>query len=173
MKHLFTFLFSYLCVTTCLAQHQQATTLRASINFNIALNGLATNDAGVGLGLDASFFSKRRLQALIETSADRFIGDKLLLLDTITGKKGKSAAVYSIRVGPQLFVSENIALAATYGPSWHVVRDFGYTLDGGFKYSITFFFGKEKSFIAKMFMVNIPVEERKIQYLGIAAGFQF
>ena len=173
MKHLFTFLMSLSTVVTCFGQLEKATTFRATANFNIVLDGLATNDAGVGLGLDASFFSKSKLQALVETSADRFIGDKLLVADPITGKEAKGAAVFSVKAGPQFFITRNLALAATYGPAWHVLRDFDYTVDYGFKYSITGFLGNQKRFVTKVFMVNIPVEEQQIQYLGIAAGFRF
>lgn len=172
MKNLFLILFSITSVS-CFGQFDRATTLRATANFNIVLEGLATNDAGVGLGLDASLFSKKRLQALIETSVDRFIGDKLLVVDPATGKEAKNAAVYSIKAGPQLFITKNLALAATYGPAWHVVQDFNYSLDYGFKFSITAFLGDQRRFIAKIFMVNIPAEEQKIQYLGVAAGFRF
>ena len=173
MKHLFTFLMSIITVISCFGQFEKATTFRATANFNIVLDGLATNDAGVGLGLDASFFSKSRLQALIETSADRFIGDKLLVVNPTTGKEAKSAAIYSIKVGPQFFITRRFALAATYGPAWHVLRDFDYTIDYGFKYSITGFLGKQKRLVTKVFMVNIPVEEQQIQYLGFSAGFRF
>lgn len=173
MKHLFTFLFSLATAITCFGQFEKSTTFRATANFNIVLDGLATNDAGVGLGLDASFFSKSKLQALVETSADRFIGDKLLVADPITGKEAKGAAVFSVKAGPQFFITRNLALAATYGPAWHVLRDFDYTVDYGFKYSITGFLGNQKRFVTKVFMVNIPVEEQQIQYLGIAAGFRF
>jgi hypothetical protein len=173
MKYLFILLFSLSAVTACFGQFQKPVTFRATANFNIALGGLATNDAGIGLGLDAAFFSKNRLQALFETSADRFVGDKLLILDPITNKEAKSAAVYSVKVGPQFFISDNLALAATYGPAWYVLRDFDYTSDYGFKYSITGFLGKQKRFVTKVFMVNIRAGERNIQYLGIAAGFRF
>jgi hypothetical protein len=173
VKHLFTFFFSLSIITTCFGQLEKSTTFRATANFNIVLDGLATNDAGVGLGFDASFFSKNKLQVLIETSADCFIGDKVMVIDPVTGKEGKSAAIYSIKAGPQFFITKNIALAATYGPAWHVLRDFDYTVDYGFKYSITGFLGRQKRFVTKVFMVNISVEEQQIQYLGIAAGVRF
>jgi hypothetical protein len=172
MKYLLTLFFSLATVITCFGQLENATTFRATANFNITLNGLASNEAGAGLGLDASFFSKHRLQALLETSADFFIGDKLLVVDA-NGKAAKSASVYSIKAGPQFFVTKNLAIAATYGLSWHVVREFNYTVDGGFKYSITGFLGQQRRFVTKLFLVNIPASEQTIQYLGLAAGLRF
>ena len=173
MKHLFTILLALVVATTCFGQFEKSTTFRATVNFNIVLDGLATNDAGIGVGLDASFFSQKRLQALLETSADRFIGDKLMVADPITGEETKSAAIYSVKAGPQFFITNNLALAVTYGPSWHVIRDFKYKLDYGLKYSVIGFFGAQKNFITKLFLVNIPVGAQKIQYIGIAAGYRF
>ena len=172
MKQLSLILFTIIQLS-CFGQFDKNTTVRATANFNFTLNGLGTNDAGVGLAVDASFFSKHRLQALIETSADWFFGDKLLVLDSATGKAAKSAAVYSIKAGPQFFISKNVALSITYGPSWYVVRDFKYSVDNGFKYSITGFLGKKRRFIAKAFMVNIPTKQQNIQYVGLAAGLRF
>ena len=173
MKHLFTFLFFFFIFTSCFGQFDKLVTFQAKANFNIALNGLATNDAGIGVGFDASFFSKSRLQAIIEASADRFFGDKLLIIDPVSGKEGKSAAVYSIKAGPQFFITKNLAAATAYGPAWHVVRDVDYSLDFGFTHSLTCFFGRERRFVAKVFLVDIQADVRRVQYLGVAAGLRF
>ena len=69
MKQLSLILFSIIQLS-CFGQFDKSTILRATANFNFTLNGLATNNAGLGLGIDASLFSKNRLKALIETSAD-------------------------------------------------------------------------------------------------------
>lgn len=172
MKQLVLILFT-ITQLSCFGQFDKSITLRATVIFNITLNGLATNNAGVGLGMDASFFSKHRLQALIETSADWFIGDKLLTLDSATGKSAKSAAVNTIKAGPQFFISKNLALSATYGPTWSVVRDFNYSLDYGFKYGVTGFLGNKRQFMAKVFMVDINTKPQEILYLGFAAGVRF
>ncbi len=172
MKRLVLILFT-IKQLSCFGQFDNPITLRATANFNFTLNGLATNDAGVGLGIDASFFSKHRLQALIETSADWFIGDKFLVLDNATGKAAKRAAVHNIKAGPQFFIFNNLALSATYGPAWYVVRDFNYSMDYGFKYSITCFLGDKRRFITKVFMVDIPTKQQDIQYVGLAAGLRF
>jgi hypothetical protein len=166
-------IFFIITQLSCFGQFDKSITLRATANFNFALNGLATNDAGVGLGIDASFFSKHRLQALIETSADWFIGDKLLVLDSATGKAAKSAAVHSVKIGPQIFITKNLAVSATYGPAWYTVRDFNYSMDYGFKYSVTGFLGDKRRFTAKVFIVDIPTKQRSVLYLGLAAGVRF
>lgn len=154
-------------------QFNKSITLRATTNFNFTLNGLATNVAGVGLGIDASFFAKHRLQALIETSADWFFGDKLLVFDSTSGKVAKSAAVHSVKIGPQFFITKNLAVSATYGPAWYIVRDFNYSIDYGFKYSVTGFLGDKRRFMAKVFIVDIPIKQQNILYLGLAAGVRF
>ncbi|HVG16656.1 MAG TPA: hypothetical protein VM935_16900 [Chitinophagaceae bacterium] len=158
---------------SCFAQFDKPVTIRATTNFNIALKGLATNDAGIGVGIDASFFSTHKLQVLLETSADWFFGDKLLIIDASTGEKVKSAAVHSLRLGPQFFIHKNLALSITYGPAWSVVQDTDYSLHGGLKYGATGFLGKKRNVIAKLFMVNIPAAEQTIHYLGLAGGFRF
>jgi len=169
MRHLILILFLITAVSG-FSQFDKSISLRTTGNFNVALGGLGVDDAGVGFGLDASFLSKHRLQAIVETSLDHFFGDKSLYIDRITGKDAKTN-IYSIKAGPQFFITRNLALSATYGPTWYKVRDFDYTRNYGFKYSITGFFGERKRFIAKVFMVNIPAQDRKIQYLGFAAGF--
>lgn len=63
------------------------------------------------------------------------------MIDTVTGKEAKNAAVYSIKAGPQYFLSKNLALAVTHGPTWYVVREFIYTITSGFKVSIMGFLG--------------------------------
>lgn len=172
MKHLILISF-FITSFSSFGQFDKSTSLRATGNFNIVLNGLATNNAGLGLGFDASFFAKHKLQVLIEISSDHFIGDKVLIIDTITGKENKRAAVYSIMAGPQFFVFKNIAVSATYGPSWYTIRAFNYSYTYGIKYSITGFFGLQKRFTAKVFMTDIPAEEQNIQYIGLAAGYRF
>ena len=172
MKHFLLLLF---CLATLsgFGQFNKAVTIRATAHINIVLNGLGTNEAGAGLGLDAALFSKHRLQAIIETSADGFIGDKLLFIDSITGEQAKAAAVYSVKAGPHFFITPHWAIAVTYGPAWHIVRDFMYTVNGGWKYSISGFFGRQRQLVTKLFLVTIPVQEQGIQYMGIAAGVRF
>ena len=75
----------------------------ATGNFNFKTKGLAMNDAGFGIGFDASLFAKHKLQLLLETNADVFIGDKELLVDA-QGRENKSPTIYSIKAGPQFFI---------------------------------------------------------------------
>ncbi|MEJ7912443.1 MAG: hypothetical protein WKF70_04765 [Chitinophagaceae bacterium] len=158
---------------SCLAQFDKPLSVRATANFNGVREGLATNDAGFGLGLDVSFFSTHRLQALIETSADWFVGDKLLVINATTGESSKPAAVHSIKFGPQFFVHKSLALSVTYGPAWSVLQDWQYSRNNGIKYSVTGFVGRERKTIAKLFMVNLPTPQNRIQYFGFAAGIRF
>jgi hypothetical protein len=171
MRQLLVLTFS-LIVMISQAQFHEGTSFRATANFNIVLKGLATNEAGAGLGFDASFFSKHRLQLILETSADRYIGDKVLVFNSRTGEHAKTA-VYGLRSGPQFFLTKSVAVAVTYGPSWHKVRDFDYSMNGGFKYSLTGFLGANRNCVVKLFMVDINAAVQHIQYLGLAAGVRF
>ncbi len=171
MKHLLLIVFTAMQFT-CLAQFDKPVSVRATANINVVRQGLATNDAGYGLGLDVAFFATHRLQAVIETSADWFVGDKLYVVDN-TGTPAKRAAVHSVKLGPQFFAHKNLALSITYGPTWSVLRESEYTRSSGFKYGVTGFLGKNRKTIAKLFMVNVPLKEGKIQYFGFGAGFRF
>ncbi|HEX2534850.1 MAG TPA: hypothetical protein VHK69_13990 [Chitinophagaceae bacterium] len=158
---------------SCFAQFNRSVTLRAMANINLAKSGLGNNDAGAGLGLDASFFSRKRLQVLVEAAGDRFIGDKMLEVDPLTGEEAGNAAVYSFRAGPQYFITREIALALTYGPTWHSVRSFNATLSGGFKGSFTGFTGAQKRFVAKLYFVSVPDPVQSLQYFGVGLGYRF
>jgi len=170
MKTLFVVLFC-LAVTTAFGQVRKPIALSTTARFNVTVDGLANHDAGYGVGIDASFFSKHRLQLLVESSADRFIGDKLLVVDP--GKEAKKAAAFALRAGPQFFFSKRLALSATYGPSWHVVHDFSYSVDGSYSYGLTGFAGNKGGVIVKLFGVTLPKEGENIQYVGLAVGFKF
>ena len=101
-------------------------------NFNFKTKGLAMNDAGFGIGFDASLFAKHKLQLLLETNANVFIGDKELLVDA-QGRENKSQTIYSIKAGPQFFIFERIALSTTFGVAWHSVKAIDFTCDFGLR----------------------------------------
>ena len=173
MKLLLTGLFCLAVTATALGQFSRPISLSATTRFHVTVDGLATNDAGYGVGINAAFFSQQRLQLLVESSWDRFIGDKLLVVDPVTGKEAKKAAAFALRAGPQFFLLKRLALSASYGPSWHAVRDFGYTVDGGYSYGLMGLAGKKDRVVAKLFGVTIPKEGQNIQYVGLAVGFSF
>src|SRR3982074_1518171 len=95
----------YFLLPTTYGQFEKFLSLMATGNFDFKTKGLAMNDAGFGIGLDATLFSKHKLQFLIETNADQFIGDKLLRVDA-QGRHLTSAAIYSMNAGPQFFISK-------------------------------------------------------------------
>ena len=171
MKSLIISITLFLSLTSY-GQLDKSLSLIATGNFDFKTKGLALNDAGFGIGLDASFFSKHKFQLLLETSADRFIGDK----DFVTadeGRENKSPAIYSIKAGPQFFISKNIALSATFGPAWHSIQAVGFTRDYGFKFGATGFLGDKRRLVTKIFMVYIPKENLNIRYFGLALGYRF
>jgi hypothetical protein len=157
---------------TSYGQFDKSFSLMATGNFDFKTKGLALNDAGFGIGLDGSLFSKHKLQLLLETSTDRFIGDKQFILAD-EGRENKSPAIYSIKVGPQFFISKNIALSTTFGPAWHSIQAIGFTRDYGFKFGATGFLGDKRRLVTKIFMVYIPKDNLNIRYFGLALGYRF
>ena len=171
MKITITAILIYLSLPTS-GQSNKFLTLNANIAFNFKTKGLGTNDAGVGFALDGTIFANHKLQLLIEASTDDFFGDKLFIVDA-QGRNTKSAVIYSMRVGPQLFILKNIAISTTVGPFWHRVRAYEFTNDFGFKFGITTFFGKNKRFNSRFFMTTIPKEIVDIQFFGLGIGYRF
>lgn len=171
MKPLISIILCLLSLAS-VGQFDKPVSIGASRNFNFKTKGLALNDAGFGISLDASLFSNHKLQLLLETGTDRFIGDKSFIIDA-KGRENKSAAIYSIKAGPQFFISKNIAISTTFGPAWHSVQAVSFTHDYGFKLGATGFWGNKRRLITKMFMVNIPKEDVSIQYFGFGLGHRF
>lgn len=153
-------------------QFDKTISLRASGNFNVTRNGFGTNDAGLGLGLDASFFSNHKLNLLTETSAETFFGSKEFIINP-EGRENKAPVIYSVKAGPQFFISKNIALSVTYGPSWYSIQAVSFTSDYGFKLGITGLFGKERRLVTKVFLAEIPKDNINIQYFGVGVGYRF
>jgi hypothetical protein len=171
MKTTITVILIYLSLPT-FGQFNKFLTLNANGSFDFKTKGLGTNDAGVGLTLDGTIFANHKLQLLLEASTDGFIGDKLLIVDA-QGRSPKSAVIYSMRVGPQFFILKNIAISTTYGPFWHRIRAYEFTNDYGFKFGITTFFGKNRRFTSRVFIVTIPKDIVDIQYFGLGIGYRF
>lgn len=153
-------------------QFDRSFSIITSANFNFNTKGLATNEAGVGISADAILFAKHKLQLLIETSSERFIGDKLLTVDA-RGRENKNAAIYTIKAGPQFFLSKKIALSTTIGPAWHSIEAVGFTRDYGLKFAVAGFLGHKRRLVARIFMVDIPNDNLNIRYLGLQLGFRF
>jgi hypothetical protein len=158
--------------TKSYCQFNKSFSLITSVNFDFKTKGLATNEAGAGISLDAIVFAKHKLQLLIETSADQFIGDKSFAEDA-QGRENKSATIYTIKAGPQFFLSKRIALSTTIGPAWHSIEAVGFTRNYGFKFTVTGFLGHKRKLVTNLFMVDIPKDNLNIQYFGLQLGFRF
>ena len=52
----------------------------------------------MGISLDALLFAKHKLQLLLETSTDKFFGDKLFTVDD-QGRQNKTVTIYTIKAG--------------------------------------------------------------------------
>src|SRR5688500_9448095 len=167
-------LILFTCVSlSSAAQFDRAVRIAPIINFNVVLNGLGQNDAGMGLGLNASFFAKHKLQLLIESGTDRFIGDKVLRIDPVSGEHARNAIVYNLKAGPQLFISKTLSISITYDPSWYLVRDFGFTTGYGFKYGVSCYVSEGKKLRCGLSMIDVPGEYENIQYAALGIGYVF
>jgi hypothetical protein len=96
------------------AQSQKNYSLLASANFSFLTNGLANNDAGIGLSVAANVFAKKPLQLKAEASLDHFIGDKILYRDAFGKKYPSNPTMLNFRAGPEFFINK-ISIAALYG----------------------------------------------------------
>ena len=171
MKALIILVFSFLSAKSY-CQFGKSFSLITSANLNFKTRGLATNDAGVGISLDALLFANRKLQLLFETSTDKFFGDKLFIVDG-QGRQNKTATIYTIKAGPQFFLTKNIALSTTIGPAWHSIRAIGFSRDYGFKFAITGFHGVKRKIVTKIFLVEILKDNLNIRYFGLQLGYRF
>ena len=171
MKILLILVFSFLS-TKSYCQFDKSFSLIASANLNLKTRGLATNDAGVGISLDALLFAKHKLQLLVETGTDKFIGDKLFIVDD-KGRQNKTATIHTIKAGPQFFLTKNIALSTTIGPAWHSIRAIGFSRDYGFKFAVTGFLGVKRRIVTKIFMVEILKDNLNVRYFGLQLGYRF
>jgi hypothetical protein len=160
-----------LTATVSYAQFDKSVSVNATVNFNVALSGLGTDDAGLGINLQTSFFSKKRLQLTTEAVSEAFFGNKVLYEDAQAGKAAKTR-LHGFRIGPQVFLTRNIAVSATYGPTWHKVRVFGYTHDYGYKVSVNSFLGAGRRLVARASFVNTYAEVQKLEYLSIGIGYR-
>ncbi len=171
MRFLYVLTFWFLsCKAYC--QFEKPFNLVASVNADFGLKGLANNEVGMGAGVEAFLFAKNKLQLLVEGGAERFIGDKLYVEDG-RGRENKTAAIYSLKAGPQFFVSDRIALSATMGPAWHSIREVGFTTDIGFKYALAAYLGYQRRIVTKIFMANIRDNNLQIRYFGLQFGYRF
>jgi hypothetical protein len=156
MKYVFSTVL-LLSTLFCFGQFDRTITLVTAANFSVPLKGAGVNEAGFGISFDAHFFSKQRLQVLLESSADYFVG----------AKEGGFLSIFS-SAGPQFFVTKNIAASVTYGTPWNAE-----VWAHGFKYSIS---GFKERFTAKVFMINLPDRQKGdiqyvgIRYIGVSAG---
>ena len=171
MKILLILVFSFLS-NKSYCQFDKSLSFIASANLNFKTRGLATNDAGVAMSLDALLFAKHKLQLFVETGTDKFFGDKLFIVDD-QGRQNKTASIYTIKAGPQFFVTKNIALSTTIGPAWHSIRAIGFSRDYGFKFAVTGFLGVKRRIVTKIFMVEILKDNLNVRYFGLQLGYRF
>lgn len=153
-------------------QFNKQVSLVASTNFNFRTRGLGLNDAGLGLNVNAIVFAKHKLQLLLETSVDAFIGSKAFsYLDE--GRLNKTPLFYTLKAGPQFFLFKHLALSATAGPASYSFESVGFMTACAFKFAVTGFLGQEKRLATSVILVKIPNKNIDIQYLGFQIGYRF
>lgn len=172
MKYLF-ILPLLLFTITSYGQFNHFVSLRTTINFAVGQKELANaaDDAGYGLSVDVSFFSKHKLQALFMADVNSFFGNKVYYLQN-EGRQNKNADIYSIRIGPQYFISKRIAFSATAGPAWHAIETVGFSRNMAYQLMGTGFWGKRKKLVTQLFFTEIPKPVANIQYIGLGLGYR-
>ena len=166
-----------LFVVACLASLCSAGQLNKPVSILTAGNvlfkttGANYNNTGVSLHINASFFSTHKLQLLVETSADKFFGDKVYYVSA-AGKEINKVILYSIKAGPQLFVTRHVALSATFGQTWHSINAEGFSRDYGLQYGATGFIGRKKRFITRVVMVHNLKTDKISRYVGVGLGYR-
>jgi hypothetical protein len=157
-----------------LAQRQKPVSIRMTGQYTVTVEGIGLNTAGLGIGAAGSFFARKRLQLLTEAYMDRYVGDKVLVLDQ-QGRPLPDACLLTVHAGPQVFFSRSLALAATYGAAWHRYRERSFTLDHAVRTSITGYFGSSDHFILQAYWTLVPrayTRGMDIQQVGVGAGYR-
>lgn len=167
------FLCGLLCFVVIIGfgQFQKPVALSVTGHFNFGVQGLY-DDGGFGARLNATLFANRRVLALVEASADRLFGDKVLYLDE-NGNKLKSPVFYSLLLGPQVFVANKIALSASGGPVWHRIYDTRFTTDAALRGGASAFLSSKQRFVTNLSFTNIFRNETAIHFFSIGVGYRF
>jgi hypothetical protein len=154
----------------CDAQFNRSIEIMPVVNINVVIDGLGYNDAGIGPAIGASFFAKHRLQLFVDAGHDRFFGDKGYEIDDGTGRKTKNARVSYVHAGPQFFFIPRLSGSVTYGPVWHVVSDFDYTVDYGLRYGLSAFLGNNRQVLIRATYTSVRTANLPIRYMSIGLG---
>jgi len=171
MKTILLLIFCSLSIAA-FSQHKKPFSIGLSGNFDFHTRGLATNDAGLGIGLNASYAIKQKLQLLIEINRDWFIGDKLLVVDSQLGSDTKPAAINTIKAGGRFFITKKLGVSAMAGPAWHTIREFTYAQDMGYQFGFDWFHGSKERVLTRLFLAGIPNNQVNIHYWGIQLGYR-
>ncbi len=165
-----TTLFFCITLTRSFSQFKKDISLTAAPHFNFGTSGLGANDAGAGFGFNAAFFSKQKLQAIIESNYDAFFGDKILYVDA--GRTLKNPSAYSVALGPQYFGIKNICVSATGGLAWHRIGEAAFSTDFTYRVGLTGFLGKKKHVVLNAMLSTIAVPESPVRYFSAGVGYR-
>lgn len=150
---------------------QKNYSLFVSANFDFLTKGLGTNDAGFGLTLHSNFFTKQRLQLKAEVSLDHFIGNKLLMVDSLGNHYYGNPTMLSIKAGPEIFIARKISVSALYG----LVR-YKFFADEIYSESIKIALvvqpPKHKNMRIGFYFTKLPDSKSAVHYFGINVGFR-
>jgi hypothetical protein len=153
------------------AQRDKPVSLRFSGQFDFGVQGMSQNDAGMGVQTAVSFFANRRVQLLAETGSHWYIGDKQYVTD-LTGHELPNGSLHTVQAGPQVFLTNSLALCATYGVAWHRQHQRDYTFDDGYRVALTGYFGNTNNFITQLSWMQVPRPETPIRHFGIGVGYR-
>lgn len=162
----FTFLFF-----TIVASAQRRFALVASTNFDFAVTGFGTNNAGIGFTLSPGFVVAPRLHVKAEASLDHFVGSKLAYIDGAGNILGDNPTVLSGKVGPEIFLSSKVSIAGLYG--FASIDEFNQkTTAGALKAELTTYVGRRKKGVLAFTYSAIIGPNSAVHFLGLHAGYK-
>lgn len=150
------------------SQAQKSLSAGIAGNFSFGVKGFGVNDAAFGATLHGSWRTSR-LGLRIETGVDKFIGDKLLFIDSVGNHYGRNPALKNVKLGPEFYITQNVLLTALYGRYWYTLVDKNRAQDG-IKFALHLHPHKGGRFFAGLQFTKLFGSATPVQFYGLSAG---
>jgi hypothetical protein len=164
-------LLALLITLSATAQREKPVSLRFSGQFDFGVKGMSLNDAGLGVQTAVTLLAKNRVNLLAEGGSHWYIGDKQYVMDR-DGHELPNGSLHTVQAGPQVFLTNTLALCATYGAAWHRQHERDYSLDDVYRVALTGYFGDHNNFITQLSWMRVPHPETPIRHFGIGVGYR-
>jgi hypothetical protein len=163
-------LAAFLLVLFLNVHSQKNYSLTASANFSFLTNGLANNDAGIGLSVRGNAFAKKRLQLRTDASLDHFIGDKSCLLNPSGGCYTSNPTIFNLATGPEFFI-RRVSIAALYGYVTYKFFDFR-VHSGNLKLALAVRPPKHNKMSIGANFTTLTGKYSDVHFWGVSVGFK-